>query len=238
MRAWIWLVAMTLLAAGGDLGAQRRGAAKGNVSFAVAVTDPAGQPIPNVVVTVEGAAQRTARTEGGRIALEGLPPGNYLLRFEHEGFVTVERELSARGARPVDVKVTLKPLPAPPPPPAPPAPAISAKPMAADIPALVASERVGKAPSRVSSLACGAGGTATLIQLNQPLAQQVHADADAFLYVVAGEGHALVGTGKQKLEAGFFLFVPRGMTYSLTPSGRNPLVVMSTRAGEPCRQAG
>lgn len=235
MRAWTWLVAMTLVVAAVDLSAQRRGAGKGSVSFAIVVTDPAGQPVPNVAVTVEGAAERTARTEGGRIALEGLPAGDYRLRFEHEGFVTVERELSARGGKPVDVKVTLKPLPTPPPPPVPPTPTVSARPMAADVPALAASEFVGKAPSRVSSLACGAGGTATLIQLNQPLAQQVHADADAFLYVVAGEGNTQVGTGQQKLKAGFFLFVPRGMTYTLTPTGRNPLIVMSTRAGDPCK---
>ena len=106
--------------------------------------------------------------------------------------------------------------------------------MFADLPALIEKEYVGRAPSRTSALACGAGATSTLIQLNEPLATHAHADADEIFYVVAGEGNARVGTGEQRLKAGMFLFVPRGMSHALTPTGRNPLIVLSTRAGEPC----
>src|SRR3990172_6169935 len=100
------MLVLTLILAGAtaaDLGAQRRGAAgnRATVTFAV---------------TVEGADKRSARTEAGRIAFENLKAGAYRLRFEREGFVTLERELTARGGAPTDVKVTLAPMPAPPPP--------------------------------------------------------------------------------------------------------------------------
>lgn len=222
--------------AGADAATQRRGG--GSASLAIHVTDPAGAGLADVQVTLEGPAQRTARTEGGRIAIENIAAGSYRLRFEREGFVTVEREMTVRTGKPMDVKVTLKPLPPPPTPPAEPAkPTVDAKPMAADLPALAEKDFIGRAPLRESALACGAGATATLIQLNQPLAPHAHPDADEFFYVVAGEGNAQVGTGQQRLKAGIFLFVPRGMAHALTPSGRNPLIVMSTRAGEPCAES-
>ncbi|HVL66927.1 MAG TPA: carboxypeptidase regulatory-like domain-containing protein [Vicinamibacterales bacterium] len=211
--------------------AQRR-AAGGPATLAIVVTDDAGARAGEVTVTVTGPATRTARTEAGRIALEGLPAGSYLLRFEREGFVTLEREVTARAGKPTQVNVTLKPLPPPPAPP--PKPPVEARPMFADLPALIEKEYVGRAPSRTSALACGAGATSTLIQLNEPLATHAHADADEIFYVVAGEGNARVGTGEQRLKAGMFLFVPRGMSHALTPTGRNPLIVLSTRAGEPC----
>lgn len=233
---WTFLLAGILAWTGGETSAQRRGAG-GSAALAINVTDPAGAGIPDVLVTVSGAAQRTTRTEGGRIAVENIPAGTYQLRFEREGFVTLERELTVRSGKPTAVKVTLKPLPPPPAPPAePPKPSITAKPMAADLPALIENDFIGRAPLRESALACGAGGSSTLVQLNQPLAEHTHADADEFFYVVAGEGSAQVGTGQQRLKAGIFLFVPRGMSHALTPAGRNPLIVMSTRAGEPCRQ--
>lgn len=232
-----------LLAVGGrDALAQQRRGGGAPVTFAILVTDPAGTQISNVHVIIEGAASRTARTEGGRIALEHLPAGNYRLRFEREGFITLERELTARGGTPIDVKVTLTPVPSPPPPPAapaapvePPKPvAVDAKPASFDVPAVIEKEYVGRGAGRTTPLACGAGGTVTLIQLNDPMAQHAHAEADEFLYVIAGEGSATVQGTQQRLRAGILLFVPRGVPHSLSQSGRNPLIVMSTRAGEPC----
>ena len=103
-----------------------------------------------------------------------------------------------------------------------------------DVPDVIEKEFVGRAPTRTTPLACGSEGTATLIQLNQPLAEQTHAEADEFLYVVAGEGSASLEGRQQKLSAGILVFVPRGMPHALAPTGRNPLIVLSTRAGEPC----
>src|SRR6187200_1859223 len=112
--------------------AQRRGGAGGAVTFAVAVQDSAGAPVADVKVTVSGAASKTARTEGGRIVFEELPAGTYRLRFEKEGYVTYERELAARGAAPIEVKVALEKMPEPPPPPPPPPAPVAPEPRLVD----------------------------------------------------------------------------------------------------------
>lgn len=219
--------------------AQRRVAR--TATLAISVADPSGAAIPNVLVTLEGAASRSTRTEGGRIAIEELPLGRYTVRFEQEGFITVERDLTATAGKPIDVKVTMKPMPAPAAPPAPPAPEpapkkaiVNAKPAVFDVPGVIEKEFVGRAAGKTTPLACGGDGAATLIQLNQPLQPHAHDDADEFLYVVAGEGSASLQGTTQKLKAGTLLFVPRGTSHGLTVSGRNPLIVLSTRAGSGC----
>jgi mannose-6-phosphate isomerase-like protein (cupin superfamily) len=217
---------------------KRRPAA--SATLAIVVTDATGAPIPNVAVIVEGPTPRTSRTEGGRIALEGLTPGEYLLRFEKEGFLSMERQLTARGGAPMDVKVTLKAAPAPPPPPVPEPPAkkpsvdVDAKPATFDVPAVIEKEFVGRGAQKRTPLACGADGSTTLIQLNAPVTDHAHAEADEFLYVVAGEGAANVAGAAQRLHAGVLVFVPRGVTHRFSQSGRNPLIVLSTLAGEGC----
>jgi mannose-6-phosphate isomerase-like protein (cupin superfamily) len=208
-------------------------------TFAILVTGPDGAQIPNVSVTVTGPASRTVRTEGGRIALENLPLGNYQLRFDRDGFVPLERELTARAGAPIEVKVTLTPMPAPPapppPPPAPPAKAPSdAKPASFDVPGVAEKEFVRRGAPKTTPLVCGDEGNATLVQINDPLAQHTHVDADEFIYVVAGEGAATVNGTEQRLRAGVLVFVPRGVSHALSKAGRNPLIVMSTRAGGEC----
>jgi mannose-6-phosphate isomerase-like protein (cupin superfamily) len=233
-------LALALCVTAADLGAQRRGAGGGSATLAIVVSDPAGAPLSNVLVTLEGPATRSVRTEGGRIALENLPAGNYRLRFEHEGFLTLERELTARGGAPIDVKVTLKPEPAPPaPPPAPvappppPPPAVDAKLVVFDMPALIEKEFVGRASGRTTPLACGAASASSMIQVKQPVAEHAHT-ADEIIYVIAGEGSAQASGRDEKLQAGVFLFIPKGMPHGFKQSGRNPLIVLSTRAGESC----
>ena len=218
--------------------AQRRGAQGGSVTFAVAVSDPSGTPIPEVKVIVTGSAQRTTRTEGGRIVFEGMPAGAYRFRFEKDGFVPLERELAGRGGAPIDVKATLTPLPPPPPPPPaapapPPEPKVDAKFVVLDMPAFVEKYYIGKAPGRTTSLGCATGGTSTLIQINEPLAEHTHGDADEFVYVIAGQGAAQVADRKEPLGSGVFLMIPRGFAHTFTVS-KKPLVMVSTRAGEKC----
>jgi hypothetical protein len=218
-----------------DASAQRRGRA--TATLAVVVSDAAGAPVRDVLVTVEGPAAKSARTEGGRIVFEELPPGAYRLRFEHDGYVPLERELTARAGAPTDVKVTLTPMPKapePPPPPPPVAPAVDAKPVALDLPAFIEQNYIGRGAGRTMPLACASGGTATLIQLNEPLADRTHADADEFLYIVAGEGTLRLKGRDERLHAGVFMLVPRGFTHTLLATGRSPLVVLSMRAGQPC----
>lgn len=238
MRITALLIVTAIFAAGIDGTAQRRGRG-GSVTLAISVSDQSGAPLSNVQVSVTGAAERMARTERGRIAFEDLPAGTYLIRFEREDLVPFERELTARGAAPIDVKVTLKPAPVAKPVPcepvaAPPPAPISAEPATLDITTFLEKNFIGRDPSKSSPVACATGGTATIIQLRQELAEHAHADADEFLYVAAGGGTASVGGKEYSLQTGTFLMVPRTVWHTLAARGRNPLVLLSMRAGEPC----
>jgi mannose-6-phosphate isomerase-like protein (cupin superfamily) len=238
MRLWFVVLALSLAVSAVDVHAQRRSTPAARATLAISVTGPDGAAIPDVMITVEGPAKRTLRTEGGRAVLEGVPVGEYRLRFEREGYVPFEKELTARAGKPMEVKVTLSELPAPPPPPVETPeskpPASNAKALAADLPALTEKEWIGRAPSKLTLIACSDSTNSTLIQLNRPLADHAHPNADEVFYVIGGEGIARVATGQQKLYAGMFLFVPRGLSHELTPSGRNPLILMSVRSGEAC----
>ena len=230
------LLTLLIAALAGDLEAQRRSG--GTATLAISVTDPAGAPLGDVKVIVEGPASRQTRTERGRVAIEELPTGAYKLRFELEGFVPLERELTARAGKPIEVKVTLNPAPKPPPPPpapaAPPPPTIKADPAAIDILAFLDKNFVGRGTGKTSPLACATGATAVLLQMRDPLQQHTHSDADEFVYVVAGEGTGRVAENDHKLQAGMLLMVPRSVPHSFTPRGRNPLIVLSINAGQPC----
>jgi mannose-6-phosphate isomerase-like protein (cupin superfamily) len=226
------------------LSAQRKGAGSGggSVTFAVAVTDPSGAPVSDVKVSVTGAAARTLRTEGGRIVFERLPLGAYRMTFEKTGFVTLERELTGRGGKPIDVKVTLMPVPASPalpssPPPLvaglPPAPA-DAKLVVLDMPAFIEKNYVGRAAGKTTPLGCATGGPATLMQINEPVAEHAHQDGDEFIYVIAGQGMAQFGERKEPLGPAVFLMIPRRMAHTLTAGPKKPLVLVSIRAGEKC----
>ena len=239
-------VLLTLVLFSSPAIAQRRGAAPapttGPVTFAVSVQDSTGSPIPNVNVTLTGPVSRTARTEGGRIAFESLPAGAYKFRFDKDGFVPLERELSARGAAPVDVKVTLTALPPPPPPPPAPEPAptptagrtVNAKPVAIDMPAFIEKYYVGRAAGKTTAITCATGGDANLLQLNEPLAEHTHADADEFIYVIAGQGAVRMGEKVEAIGPGVFMLIPRGSAHVITPAVKKPLVALSLRAGEKC----
>ena len=80
-----------------DVHAQRRSG--GVATLAIFVTDPAGNGIGDVKVTAQGPVNKDARTERGRIVFEDVPAGTYRLRFDREGFISLERELVARPAR-------------------------------------------------------------------------------------------------------------------------------------------
>jgi mannose-6-phosphate isomerase-like protein (cupin superfamily) len=246
MRLLLSSLLVLILAAATPLAfdaAQRRGAGGGGAAtFAVVVTDSAGAPVGDVKVTITGAAERSGRTEAGRLVFENMPSGAYRFRFEKDGFVTLERELAGRGGAPIDVKVTLAsapPPPAPPPPPTapaapPPAHIVDAKPVGLDLPAFIEKNYVGRASGKSTLLACATGGPATLLQINDPVAEHTHADADEFLYVIAGLGTARMGDRQEPLSSGVFVLIPRGMAHSITAGPRKPLVLLSTRAGEQC----
>lgn len=233
------LVAFLFLTLVAPASAQRRGGPGGPVTFAVLVSDPSGAPIPDVRVTLSGATEQTRRTEGGRAVFEGLRSGVYRFHFEKTGFEPLDREFTGRGGVPIDVHVTLTPLPPPPPPPPAPqeaAPAgtgVSSKLVVLDMPAFIERNYVGKAAGKITPLGCAGGGAATLVQINEPLAEHTHDEADEFLYVIAGKGEARLAGRQEPLGPAVFMMIPRGMPHTIIAS-KKPLVMISTRAGERC----
>ena len=234
------ILAGTLLLMGAAIpvDAQRRGApSSGPVTFAVFVTNPSGMPIPDARVTVSGPVERSTRTERGRAVFEGLPSGTYRVRFEKAGYVAFEREVAGRGSRPIDVKVSLTPLPGPPLSPvgALPPQQIDPKLVVLDLPAFIEKNYIGRASGKTTPLGCSMGGAGTLLQLNEPIAEHRHDEADEFVYVIAGEGVAKFGQREETLGPAVFLMIPRHMPHTITTGKKKPLVMMSVRAGEPCR---
>ena len=195
---------LALLLAAGAAGVEAQRKPGGLATLAISVTDPAGTPLGGVKVIVEGPANKTTRTERGRVALEELPTGAYKLRFELDGFVPLERELTARAGKPIDVKVTLNPAPKPPPPPAPVPPprppVLKVDPAAIDIPGFQEKNYVGKAPAKTSVLTCATGGAAVLLQVRDPFPQHVHDESDEFVYVIGGEGTGRVGGTEHRMQ--------------------------------------
>jgi len=189
----IMLVSSSSLPAAAQRGAApQRGPTTGPAAFAVMVTDASGTPLTGVDVTVTGRAQRSASTENGRIAFEDLPVGPYHFKFEKDGYDTVEQDVTGKRGAPVDVKVTMTPTPKPVEPPAPPAPEpkppSTVKPVVLDMPAFIEKYYVGRAAGKSTAITCATGGDASLLQMNEPLAEHTHADADEFIYVIAGQG--------------------------------------------------
>ncbi len=245
MHRTIGLILAILAASAPPAVAQRKSAgAVGSVTFAILVSDPGGAPIPDVRVTVTGPAERASRTEGGRLVFENMPAGTYHFRFDKDGFVPFEKELPARGTAPIDVKVTLTPMPPapkpvapvapPPPPPADPPPPSDVKPVVLDMPAFIEKNYVGSAAGKTTPLGCSTGGSSTLIQVNDAVATHTHGDADEFIYVIAGQGTANLGDRHEPLTGGVYLLIPRGMAHGFTAGPKKPLVMISTRAGEKC----
>jgi mannose-6-phosphate isomerase-like protein (cupin superfamily) len=237
------LVVLLSITAVFELQAQRRSGGTG--SFAVFVTDSAGAPLTHVKVTLQGPAKKEATTERGQIAFEDLPLGTYRMRFEADDYVTLERDVVARAGAPIAVKVMLTsapprpvaPAPAPPAPESKAAPQVNAKPVAINLSTFIEQNFVGRAPGKTSALACSTGGSGSLIQVRDPLPEHTHADADEFLYVVAGAGAVGIGGRETPLEPSTFMLVPRGTPHTIVARGRTPLVMLSIRAGEPCSPA-
>lgn len=214
------------------------------------VTDPSGRAIENVAVHVMGPVDREVRSPSlGATRVEGLRAGTYRVRFTHEKFITFEKELTWRaGTAAPEISVTLNPAPevaAPPPPPAP-APVVTAAPVNTKLPAPSAPKTVslpeyieknfinGREPQKQNEIACSGVEQALLWQVREPWNGRQHESADSMLYVVAGEGRMKLGEKEYTVSSGAFILVPRGMNYSLSKTGRNPLIVLAVLAGAPC----
>lgn len=235
---------LLVVLAAGPAAAQRRGGAApttGPVTLAINVADLTGAPVGDVRVTLSGPVNRTTRTERGRTVFENLPSGQYTLRFEKSGYTTVDREVTGKGAKPIEVAVIMEaeappPEPvAPVPAPAPPPPAADVKMVVLDMPAYIEKNYIGRAAGKTMAMACAPGGTSTLVQINEPLAEHTHDDADEFLYVIAGQGMARLAGREEPLGPAVFMMIPRGMPHTVTAGPKKPLVMVSIRAGEHCR---
>ena len=213
----------------------------------VTVTDMSGQPIPDVVVRASGPVDRQAATDDkGTVVLRNMSSGAYRLRFEHDNYITFEREI-AHGTRASNVSVALSAAPAAKPEnepkeepkpaaPAPPTLPPAGPPTFVSIPDFVEKNYVGGAPALTSPVGCVPSATSKVIQLREPLAEHAHQEADELIYVVAGEGTHRIKGNEIPLDAGMFVTVPRGTPHSITRKGRNPIIVLSV-VTEPCQPA-
>lgn len=210
------------------------------------VTSGTGLLLAGVRVTAQGPMSRDGVTgDDGAVRFANLTPGNYRLRFAHEKFITLERDVTARTAETaVDVMLNAapEPPPKPEPPPAAPPPAPKPPPPVGDpktvaIPAFLDSNFIGRAARKDSELGCTPSGAATLTQLREPWASHTHDLTDEWLYVVAGEGILLVDAAEQKIQPGSFSLIPRAHRHAIHPQGRNPLIVVSVMSGAPCESS-
>jgi hypothetical protein len=206
----------------------------------VVVRDVSGAPLQGVAVSVSGPSPAEATTDAAGTVSLPLAAGTYRLRFEHEDFITLEREATVRAGRATEVAVALNRAPAAPeppapepPPPAPPEPE-PGPPVNLSILDFLDKSFVGREPLKESILSCMPDATARLIQLRDPLASHTHSDVDEVLYVVAGDGTLKIGTQVVAVTPGHLSAIPRGTPHGIERRGRNPLIVLSTLAGAPC----
>lgn len=220
----------------------------GATSLMLFVTDSGGRNIEGVTVTLMGPVDREVKTPGGTgVRIPNLRGGTYRARFQHPDFYTFEKEIVVRAGTAPELSVTLNA--APPPPPAPPAPAAPVKtpePVVFKLPAPGAPKTVslpeyieknfisGREPQKQTEIGCSGVEQALLWQVREPWNGRQHDTADGMLYVVGGDGRLKLGEREFNVTAGAFIVVPRGTTYSLSRSGRNPLIVLAVLAGAPC----
>ena len=212
----------------------------------IQVTDALGAPLAETTVTTTtGVVSREGVTAAdGSVRMINMRPGTYRLRFERDGSMTLERELTLRSGESLTVDVSLSAAPPPPKAPepvAPPAPTsvlgAPGDPRVTPVPLFLEKNFIGGREGRKDSvLGCTATGTATLHQLREAWLAHTHDDAEEWIYVVAGEGMLRLGTTEQKVQAGTFSLVPHTMSHALIPQGRNPLIVISVLSGPPCKQ--
>lgn len=213
------------------------------------ITDGAGRPIEDVTVTVMGPVDREVESPAsGPTRIEGLRAGTYRVRFTHEKFITFEKEIVWRaGTAQPELAVTLNAAPdkpaSPPPAPAvvapvtPPAPKLPppGTPKTVSLPDFIEKNFIsGREPQKENLIGCSGVGQALLWQIREPWNGRQHDSADGMVYVVGGDGRLKLGEREFTISAGAFAVVPRGTTYSLSRSGRNPLIVLAVLAGAPC----
>ncbi len=223
--------------------AHRRSAASAaptTVSFTV--TDPGGAPLSGVKVSGAGPVFREMQTTAGGITrFLNVKPGDYRLRLEYDGFITLERDITVKGGTPLAVDVTLDPAPEAPAPAAEQPPrstdstsAPPGEPRSFDLVSFLERNGLGKDPIKTDRLGCTASAATSLVQVRDDVKEQSRPDADEVLYVVAGEGTLRLGNKDVPLSAASLAVVPRGTARGLTRQGKNPLILLSVVSGKAC----
>jgi mannose-6-phosphate isomerase-like protein (cupin superfamily) len=214
-------------------------------TLTVSVTDESGSPLQGVTVTITGPVTRSATTvANGTARLLNVRSGTYRLRFEHERFITLEREVTLRAGAVPDIDVALSAAPPPPAPPPPPPSAAettmheSAPPgdprYLAIVDFLDKNLIGGREPQKRDEIGCTASARTTLLQFRESTKEESRPDADEVLYVVAGEGTLRLGNRDLPLASSSVAVVPRGTVRGLTRKGKNPLIVLSVVSGPAC----
>jgi hypothetical protein len=221
----------------------------------VIVRDRSGTPLSDVRVTVSGAAGQDIVTDAaGTASLGMLRDGSYRLRLEHDGFITLERDVTIRATQPSTFEVALNfsppapSAPAPPPsePPTPAEPVVvtvltprlsavpSGPPVFVKLPDFLDKNYIGREPIKESVLACLADSTTRMLQLHEAISEHTHAEMDEVLYIVAGEGTIRARGESSTVSAGALSVIPHGVPHAIERRGRNPLMVLSMLSGAPC----
>jgi hypothetical protein len=212
------------------------------------ITDGSGRSIENVTVTVTGPVDREVKSpSSGPTRVEGLRAGTYRVRFSHEKFITFEKEIVWRtGTAQPEIAITLNPAPTAPSPPPAQAPVVQVSPSTPKLPPPGAAKTIslpdfieknfinGREPQKENLIGCSGVGQAMLWQIREPWNGRQHDSADGMLYVVGGDGRLKIGEREFTVAAGAFSVVPRGTSYSISRSGRNPLIVLAVLSGAPC----
>jgi hypothetical protein len=226
--------------------AQRpRAASTATGTLTITVTDGGGLPVEGVEVTASGPLDREGTSlASGLVRFLNLRGGDYRLRFSHQKFVLLERDVTMRPgvSQSIDVMLSKAPqdeAPEPPPPAPAPAPAVVNAPPGDPRTVAVVDfvERnfiSGRDAIKEDGLGCTASAKSTLVQVRDGIPERALPDADEVIYVVAGEGTLRLGNQDVQLKATTLAVVPRGTVRGITRRGRNPLIFVSVLSGPPC----
>jgi hypothetical protein len=216
------------------------------VNVAVGVSDGVGLGIQGVRVIVSGPITRDAQTVAdGTVRLLGLKPGAYRFRFEHEKFVTLERDVAIRSGQPSDLDVTLtrvpeKPKAEAPPPPPPPSTERESEPLSAasfDVAGYLEKDYLKSGANRVKSIACSSSDAVSLVQTTSSYVAPA-GKRQLVAVAIAGQGRVSVGGRSSSIDskAGTTVVVPANAAFEATREGKGTLVFVLVAIGEGCQE--
>jgi mannose-6-phosphate isomerase-like protein (cupin superfamily) len=92
-------------------------------------------------------------------------------------------------------------------------------------------------PRQEVLLSCSTNTRTTLVQMGPTQPERLYESAEATYFVLSGEGIVHMDGKDTSLKLDGFVSVPRGVSHSLTRTGRKPLIFIMQLSGEPCEQA-